>query len=88
MLHHSVSHGAISVLSVMSAEILVRQIRGIWPVMNIYFSRASMWLANNLPLEINPNVWNQALVALVLGMAWGSTFWFVTIRPATREHQE
>ena len=81
MIHHSISHAAVSVLSVMSAEYLSHGIRHAWPVLNRLIRNAAVWLADNFPTGLSPEVWNSAVVALVLGLVWGGAFWIITIRP-------
>lgn len=87
MIHHSMSHGAISVLTVLSAEFLARQLRLSWPAMNGLISDLALWLARHVNVGLEPQVWQQGLVALLMGLTWGGAFWVITVRPATREEQ-
>ena len=81
MLNHSLSHGAISVVSLIGAQMLTDKVENNFPDFYYWVSHFSEWCIDTLNLSMRQSHMESALLVLIMGMIWGIAFWHFSEKP-------
>lgn len=77
MTKHGLSHGAATLITFVTAGLLLEEIRELMPRFSLLLQDVAFDLAEALPVPIEPNTWAVVLAASVLAVIWGILFGFV-----------
>jgi len=84
MVHHSISHGAVSLLSLIGAQMLSNKIETYFPNIYHWIGVFSNWFIDIFNLSVRSSQMEHALIVLLLGLLWGAGFWRLSARNAWR----
>jgi len=84
MIHHSISHGTVSLISLVGAQMLSNKVEAYFPTIHNWIANFSDWFIDSFDLSIRQNQLENALIVLALGLIWGIVFWHLSARNAWR----
>jgi len=84
MMHHSISHGAVSLLSLVGAQMLSNKIEAYFPTIHYWIAMLSGWFISSFHLGVGQQQLENACIVLALGLIWGIGFWHLSTRNAWR----
>ena len=84
MIHHSLSHGAVSLASLVGTQMLADKISSHFPSAYEWIESFSGWIINWFDLSIRHGQMEVLVVGVLLGMVWGGVFWHLSAERVIR----